>query len=384
MKQEFPTDEKDRKYFDNEKDPFNPENTLSGVISRAQGGLYGCMHITEINGKPTNQFIYSAPKMHYPFEEYDVETKEYRNFTIPDYDRVEIYKKLDGTAIIAYTYECDGKTFLTYKTRLSPFLHSAKFGDYLGMWRDILDKYPSMHNELQNIPYNAVFELYGLRNRVTIIYDVILDTRLLFFVNKTNGSVITPTKAPATIPALIPKVKLKRFPGLQEYYVKHQQKLENALEINEEEKKIKGDEGTVWYFIKSDNIQQLKCKPDTILKLHWGPESIPKDAIYTTCFNAFESFDDPSVEDVITLLLEEFQMDRIERSRRRIEVALEKAKKDKLLMYEISKIYDKNKLNIQEKKAETMKYLCSRLPDHRPSRVYTMLQRYIQAAQKEI
>ena len=360
-----------------EKDPFNTQNILKGIIYRKQGPLYGTVYITHVNGKKMPQIVYSAPKMHYPFEEYDVETKQFRNFKIPEADTVELYTKLDGTAIISYTYTDGKENFLTYKTRLSPFLHASKFGNYYGMWKEILEMYPQINKECKDINHNHVFELYGKRNRVLVDYDVPLDTRLLFSIDANNNSIIPPSRVPNISPKLEPLETISINDISEKQYLKYQQDLSDNLTVDEENEIIKGDEGAVWYFIKDNKVSQIKCKPDEILKYHWAPEAIPKSAVYTTCFNAFENFEEPSIKDVMQLLEEEFTIDKIEKSRRRIEVALIKAKDNKRLQYEVSQIYDKYGMDINKNKAKVMQEVCKRLPNERASRIYTLLNAYV-------
>ena len=117
-----------------EIDPFNGF-TLHGYISRRGDHSYGAMAIVAIDGVPCEQIVWATPKLHYPFDKYG-------KYNWPLIDELEIYEKLDGTNILAYSYEHKGKTYLTYKTRLSPVLKHSQFGDFLTLWKECLKKNP--------------------------------------------------------------------------------------------------------------------------------------------------------------------------------------------------------------------------------------------------
>lgn len=118
-----------------EVDPYNPKNTLKGFVNRRQGHLYGSLYITHVNNKPCPQVIYSAPKQHYPFNKDD-------EWKFPECDCVELYTKIDGTCIISYVYKDEkGHRYLTYKTRLRPFLGSeGKKKHILHHWVDMKNR----------------------------------------------------------------------------------------------------------------------------------------------------------------------------------------------------------------------------------------------------
>ena len=87
--------------------------------------------------------------------------------------------------------------YLTYKTRLRPFLGEGKYGNFFQLWNEMRDKYPKIDDLCWSIGWNFVFELYGKRNKILIDYDIPLDTRLLFMVGTDDGRII-----PADIIAL--------------------------------------------------------------------------------------------------------------------------------------------------------------------------------------
>jgi len=359
-----------------EVDPYNPENTVKGYVNRRQGQLYGALYITHINGKRRYQLIYSAPKQHYPF---DKSIKEEKVFKFPEYDSIELYEKLDGTCIISYRYT-DGKDwFYTYKTRLRPFLGTSKYGNFFQLWNEILDKYPIIDKEHRETgDYNYIYELYGKRNKILIDYDIPLDTRLIFIVTP-SGNIMSPD---STEGVKVPKLEstLQNIPliddKLDKSYLDYQTLLETNLQIDEENQIMKGKEGLVWYFIKDEYAVQIKCKPPSVLKYHWSGDAIAYESIYTTIHNAFENFDEPSYEDIVSLLQEEFTEDKIEKSRARIEKVLGKILFDKKFLARLEIDYKEQGFNINEDKVTCMRWFGKNYPKAAAKRIYQLLKRY--------
>ena len=354
-----------------ETDPYNPQNKVRGYINRRQGSLYGSIIITHVNDNSCEQFIYATPKMHYPFD-------KNRKFEFPSYDKLEVYEKLDGTNILSYMYH-DGETYyLTYKTRLRPFLGSGQFGDFKSLWDEILGTYPSIEIVCRTPTHNISFELYGKRNKILVDYDIPLDTKLLFARDAKTGYIYSPESI---------KEQIKSIPSLnilfsgdivnEEIYLKHQKDLTDSLEVDEEKQIIKGKEGTVWYFITNNHVEQIKCKPDGILKYHWSSDAISYESIYTTCINAFENFDNPSYTDIKLLLEEEFTLDKIERSNTRIKNILERVRFDKKIQQEVIKEYQKLGIDINKDKASVMRHFANLYDKRNARRIYTLLNMWV-------
>jgi len=362
-----------------EKDPYNPDNTLKGYINRRQGSLYGVLWITHVNNKLCKQLIYSAPKQHYPFDKDD-------NWEFPECDFVELYEKLDGTCIISYVYkDSKGNVFLTYKTRLRPFLGSSKFGNFFELWNEMLKKYPDITNYTFDEYHNCVFEMYGKRNKILIDYDVSLGTKLIFTVNASNGQIYPPTESVKhninTIPVLESKGMLTTWhkynvDGQKDLYLGIQEELELSMKIDEEAKIMKGMEGHVWYFMENGYAKQIKLKPPCVLKYHWSGDAIAYESIYTTVINAFENFDKPKYLDVVELLQEEFDDSKIEKSRVRIEKILGKVLFDKKYQFKLAEDYNKMKFDINKDKTTCMQWFGKNYPKSEAKRIYNLLKQY--------
>jgi len=355
-----------------EIDPYNPQNLVKGYINRRQGNLYGSLYITHINGNPKYQLIYSAPKQHYPF---DKSIKEEKVYKFPEYDYIELYEKLDGTCIISYRYTDGKKWYRTYKTRLRPFLGTGKYGNFYELWNEMLERYPIIKEECNDAgDYNYVFELYGKRNKILIDYDIPLDTKLLFVIDG-NGNIISPDGTDG--------VKVPTHSALEiledideEKYINIQNKLEEDLIIDEENKIMKGKEGYVMYFIKDGYCKQIKNKPPSVLKYHWSGDAIAYESIYTTVINAFENFDSPTYDNIVELLAEEFDENKIQKSNIRINKLLDKITFEKKLQFKLSEDYKKLGVNINEDKRTVMRWFGKNYPKSQAKIIYNLLKQY--------
>ncbi|RLF60619.1 MAG: hypothetical protein DRN25_02220 [Thermoplasmata archaeon] len=349
-------------------DIFN-NNTIEGYINRRPGTLYGSMIIEKVNGKDTYQFIYATPKMSYPFDRKG-------EWNIPDYDKIEVYEKLDGTNILGYVYrDAEGNKFVTYKTRLRPILGESKFGNFYLLWKEILERYPEIPKEILKSNLNFSFELYGKKNRIFILYKTLLDTRLLFYRERETGSILSPLsyKTDLPIPNII-SIYNDDIDIVNEY---NQVKLKLEENLKEEEGCITGMEGSVWYFIKNGSATQIKCKPPKIEDIHMRKFRIPYHSIYITIVNSFEDTDSPTLDYIKELLSEEYTEEEIAESESRItkifkEVIQEKDFQKKILAdYEsLSKEYG---WTIENNKNDVMRWFGKKYPKFMAAKIYNFL-----------
>ena len=357
-----------------EIDPYNPQNTLRGFVNRRQGNLYGSLFITHVNNISCKQTIFCTPKMHYPFSKED-------KWSFPESDTIIFYPKEDGTNIYSYTYiDINNTSYLTYKTRLRPFLGASKYGNFKSLWDEMLEKYPDIKKLCHTKRLGFSFELFGKRNKILIEYDVSLDTTLLFARQQKNGLIVSPhTMEPTLKKYNVPYLKTLTILNVinKEIYLDHQQTLENALDVDEENKILRGKEGTIMYFIKNDNVSQIKCKSKTILKYHWGGDAINYMSIFTTVINAFENFDSPTIDDVNQLLAEEFDEGKITKSLTRTQKILDKVTFDRRYQHKLSIDYNEQCFNINKDKATCMRWFAEHYPKTQAKRIYTLLKQYV-------
>lgn len=336
-------------------DPFNPGNVVAGIIGVSKGN-YGDLVFTEINGSSTEQVIHTTPKINYPFD---------RNgrWILPPATSIESYNKLDGTNIFMFKYNHQGQDYVSYKTRLQPFVQNGYFGNFQDMWRQMLDRYPNIPRLFTRNYYRAnpsywditgySFELYGSLNRHLIHYDTPLDTAMLFAMKdnkivplsefKVSGATPCDGCAARNMATLcsrctrytdeIPMTSFTGVMGKPDYfeasYREAQDDLERRLEVVNADGKINshgseeffaGSEGEIWYVeLETGDYQMFKCKPESIENIHWESASpiIHKNTLRTTAFNAAES-GELTLSAFKELLLEEFTEQKVYQSNDRI------------------------------------------------------------------
>jgi len=320
------------------EDIFNPPNILEGWLCRQSDHRYGSIYIYTVNGVLNPQFIFVTPKLHYPFGRTENEERKYHFRPIK---AIEVYEKLDGTNICAYTYtDATGSRFITYKTRLTPVVQNNRFAPFISLWNELLTSQLQLQAfitlELETHPYTSLsFEMFGYKNPHTIVYKQPLFANLLFGVQG-DATIVTPSYYLARYPLansifLTPVVTgtAKTKQELIELYENFRSQAESINVTKEEEKgaaMVEGTEGYVFYTLDTkDRWTQWKCKPPSIEELHWASEFIPMGVIMATVWNSLESMpsDYPSVEYTKELLLEEFTPLQITASTNRIEKAVE-------------------------------------------------------------
>lgn len=307
-----------------EADPFNPKNMVEGLIGTHNDHRYGALWITSVNGVPEEQFIYATPKLHYPFDRVG-------RYNFPSAQTIETYTKLDGTNIFMFRYTARGQTFISYKTRLRPFLASmGRFGDFLDMWKEMLLNYPDIPKLFLTNPQmdGFSFELYGSLNKHLMKYSIALDTALLFAI-KGGGEVseVVPPSWLSLEDMAVPVAALesKVTSNYVWEYEQSQETMNTALK--DTDMGLEGQEGTVWYLLTKDGVwMQFKCKPEQIENIHWAAGGIPKLMLKATAYNVLESEPEITKKALVNLLLEEFTQEQVDASVTRIEAILEEVK----------------------------------------------------------
>lgn len=344
--------------FDAE-DPFSG-NRVTGMIHKTANTRYGMLDIETVNGKPCSQVIWATPKMHYPM---DLEG----NFKPPPYDKIDIYSKLDGTNILGFQYhDADGNDFISYKTRLMPFLKvSHSYGDFLNMWKEMLTRYPAIPELVKENDCNLSFELYGKRNKVWMEYDVSLDCALLFGVK--DGNIIAPSYlATEGVPVADLIRTINRSMSIRDFEKAYQeitQYLNEHLHVDEQKvgnesvELLTGIEGSVWYLITDERTVQSKCKPDHIRDLHWAASAgIPTHSIAITIKNAFEQGAPVTYALIKEMLMEEYPESEVDRRSIKIENLLVKLIAEKELNDRLAKQYMENNFDIVNDKPTCMRW----------------------------
>ena len=311
-------------------DPFNPQNTVDGFVLTG-GDSYGNLHITHVNGRECNQYVYATPKFQYPSD-----VNSYRSIkTSMILEDVNIYDKLDGTNILAFHYlDADRKEFVSFKVRLQPFVKESKFGNFLSMWKECLKRKPYiMRIIVDNPSVNLAFEMYGFLNKILIEYKIDLDTQLIYGITRKDGFVIDPILLTNT-ERLVNPLECRETMNYDDYM-----KLMTKLE--EKYQKDKSIEGVMLY----SNKGVYKCKPVSVIEEQGkANRHISYNDAYTTAMNALENCNnlEELLENTKTLLLEEWDEHEIIFSQTRIEISVKKVIYDVNMQQTVSECYKKS------------------------------------------
>jgi len=366
-----------------ETDPYNIHNQVSGYICRKQSNLYGALLIEKINNKPvTQQLIMCTPKMHYPFDSREDGTRKY---FFPSAKSIDVYEKLDGTNILAYFYYDDnGNRFLSFKTRLRPFLGSGTFGDFFNMFNEVAkDKFNAIKRIMIHTKCNLSFELYGARNPHLIMYSNSLNFALLFGVTG-NGNILSPNDLSVLVDGYS-DVKFSDIPVVSKIssitrdYIYNYEILQKELEIGlikQEGEYYSGKEGTVWYFKTIDNITvQYKCKPETIEMIHFsaGAGGLCKNSVLATCWNALENVDTLTIDIVKKLLIEEFKPEIVESKHNLINECISYVQKEAEFRHSVISDYKNIGINILLDKRTVMREMSKKYPSEKMGKVYSII-----------
>jgi len=324
-------DPKEIEYFE-AHDQYNG-NYIEGFLCKRGDHRYGALVICKVNGEETAlQRIYATPKLHYPFGK-DKMTAE-RKYHWPKLRKAYVYEKFDGTNICAYSYsDASGLRYVTFKTRLTPVLRESQFGNFKGMWDEMISKYPGLRrpDAVYGGDLSLSFELYGYRNPLLIEYPIPLEAVLLFGVQQSDAQVIPGSvlKARGACPeAFSPVAQVEHSVGRREDITAVYNKLrEDALKRNKktDEGKIVGSEGFVFYVLTADSTWQMfKAKSEDIEAVHWASDSIHPNSVLTTVWNALENVDVDGLTPkyVAELLAEEFSDIQIQKSMDRVKKSI--------------------------------------------------------------
>lgn len=352
------------------EDPFNKPNILKGYLCRRSDHRYGSLIITHINGKENEQIILGTPKQHYPFGR-DGEFF----FKRLKAKHIRVWEKLDGTNVLAYSYWIGldpANVFQTYKLRLCPVLRESRFGNFLGMWEEMLEKYPEIKNVCWRNGCNVSFELYGSRNYHTIKYKTPLDTAILFGIE--GDAILDPSELDAlNIPTAPFYGEISTRKNLKKTYNQIREKTEKKLQ-KDSEGILSGEEGYVWYLTDTDGVtSQYKCKPETIEQIHWSAGGIGRNIIRATAQNVLETEEEITYEDVVKLLQEEFTEQQINTSAPRIRKVVKELREWYSLQERVIKLYKNIGVSIDEDKTAVMRELSEHFPKQSMKKVYTAI-----------
>ena len=297
-----------------EIDPFNPENRLQGHIQLSGGEEYGALLIQEVNGQPAPQLIMVTPKTTYPFFKDG-------SWILAGVERLDAYLKLDGTNICQFAYQdADDKPFTSFKVRVRPFM--APF--FISLMERVLSAYPGVAQKKLQHRECLVYELYGYDNPMLVRYDQPIELTLLF-ARASDGNII-PLQPHHPIFDGIDCPRAEHRPidditDIQAEYLRRQEQFTNSLTPITDDQ-FDGQEGEMLYATfpagarttPGSFIRLIKLKAHQIEEIHWASDHISKLEMQATCRNIFELTDNPTEQDLIQLLAEDWSDSQIQNS----------------------------------------------------------------------
>jgi predicted kinase len=290
-------------------DPFNKSNCVIGLVNRQDGIYGGSLVITHVNNEELEQreLIYGTPKLAYPyknFEDFEIRNFE-ENISLSQY---VVTNKYNGCNILFYKYhDAKGNTFVSAKTKGSPFVNNSKFAKFYDLIMEALgyspivttettekeyERYPAI-NLFQNPPDNCpelqafvkddqlqsiIFELCGQREKHLVNYPFDLELKCLF-TQSYSGEIRPYLNIPDSDkygPVVFSQEQLEKD-------IKQFQKTD--LEINEQYRRERNlphkyeynhfaTEGRVLYLLDQNGSlvgrTMYKIKPTDIEEVHWG------------------------------------------------------------------------------------------------------------------
>lgn len=352
-------------------DPYNPGNQVTGWLCRAEGQFYGSLLINEVNGAEAPMLVRGTPKIGYPFD------KQGR-WVFPSAKKINAYEKLDGTNILEFEYfNAHGFRFVSYKTRLLPFLRDGgKWGDFKSMWDRMIERHPAIPTLCKVNSCNVSFELYGSANAHLILYDVPLETAILFGVTNAGKIIDLYNLNDCNVPRA--KLMAQITGQYVESYQWQKSEMQGKLVVLVEGEAYRGLEGQVWYMTLDDgNVIQFKCKPDEIESIHFSQgRRLSRTTVMATCLNALENTDMLSYDFIIELLAEEYSHELISLSKDMILETIKKVQRDLEFKQTVIEAYKDVGVSILTDKRTVMRALSSQFLKSEITRVYSAIMAY--------
>ncbi len=338
-----------------EIDPYNPQNVVKGKLYE-DVERYGDLLIQSINGKSCKQYIHTTPKFYYP----GGHSSPYKRDPLPKAEAI-IFEKLDGTNILRFSYQdSHGNIFISYKTRMSPFVRKNIYQNFKAMWDKILEKYPSICH-LPAQPFLA-FELYGYVNPIVVTYKKALDIAYIYSLRE---SLIFPPETSLGLP--IPKIYFQGWVS-EEVYKEFERKVESQYV------KAKNIEGVMFYLKDLRSTQSwiaYKCKSLSLLadgKQH----NLSKTEIWTTAMNSLEIVHDLSELPEITkkLLAETYSPNYLDFHEQMIHTVVSEVLDHIRRENQIMARYRELDLNIHQDKSHAMRTMMKYYPKQESAFIY--------------
>ncbi|MBI4771356.1 MAG: hypothetical protein HY784_13350 [Chloroflexi bacterium] len=147
---------------------------FAGFVCRQESEKLGLLALTSVNGVGRLEFVYSMPKIAYPYQQ---DRAGQLQLVIPVPQNAvdaRFTLKLDGTAIIFWPLTgADGQVLeVIPRTRLQPVLTPSRWGDWNALLAEALPDRSGVERAVRDQGVVLAFELWGYRNPHLIKYDV--------------------------------------------------------------------------------------------------------------------------------------------------------------------------------------------------------------------
>ena len=290
-----------------ETDPFNPGNRVLGHIQMRGGDEYGSLEIQEVNGSPAPQRITVTPKASYPFFKDG-------SWVLSGATDIQAHLKIDGTNICQFGYQDgNGEEFTSFKVRIRPFM--APF--FINLMEPCLERYPGAGAKRLRPGEAVMYELYGHDNPMLIRYPDPIDLALIFG-REPSGRIVTLREEDNP---LFAGLDCPRAPGrdinagaeIQQEYRRRQQEIGDRL-VRITGEQFDGEEGEMLYATFPDGSRTrpgeftrlIKLKPSQIEEIHWASDHITRKELEAVSRNVFELSGEPTPQDMVELLAEDW------------------------------------------------------------------------------
>jgi hypothetical protein len=346
-------------------DPFSGL-AMTGCLSMKPDHRYGALALLTVDGEEVPQRILATPKLHYPFGK----TGE---FHFPPIKHIDIYEKLDGTNVLAYRFkDATGAEHVTYKLRLHPVLRNGRWGNFLDMWRELLERHPAIAELPARNDCAISFEMYGARNAHLILYENALDCAVLFGIDA-EGRCRPPGDLDlqeVPVPKLYGRLNADDDPVAA--FARIREEIEADIRPTDDDK-LTGSEGAVWHILTTAGKQVLfKCKPESVEAIHWKG-GLNKEGVRATCWNLLETQDELEYAALERLLLEEYQADDIERFKENIDQCLAEVQADLDFRNRVLEAYEATGLKLADDKPAVMRAMSGQFQKAEMKKVFNVL-----------
>ncbi len=292
---------------------------FAGYLCRQGSEKLGLLAITEIAGAERLEFVYSMPKIHYPYRK-DQDGRPQLSISVPiNIGDARFTEKLDGTAIIFYGLPGQNGEILEVvpRTRLQPILAPSRWGDWNRLLDEILPDRSGVETAVRAQRVVLAFELWGYRNPHMISYETPLALTLHTAIRhrKPVSYRLLADFAARYGFDLVKSVAVVQpdAEGLAVAYRRLQQEMEARNQAAGVDKFLA--EGAILMLSTAETAMYYKCKPPTIEEIHWAQGAgIGKYNVEHTLYKMAENgydFLTGSVADVKSELTGDFDADAV-------------------------------------------------------------------------